>query len=122
MTGSSVHRKAEAAWDRIEALGGHGVWNGEMVFVSFAGTKVTDDDLILFHDFPYVQVLDLSGTGIGDGGLAHLAELKALEEFIVVGTKVSGPALATFRHAHPTVKVVTELPKGGVNRFTGLPL
>lgn len=122
MAHSSVQRKAEAAWDRIEALGGHGVWDGEMVIVSFAGTKVTDDDLTLFRDFPFVQVLDLSGTGIGDGGLAHLAELKALEEVIVVGTKVSRPALAAFRHTHSTVNVVAELPKGGVNRFTGTPL
>ncbi len=122
MASASVQRKAEAAWTRIEALGGHGVWDGEMVSVSFAGTKVTDDDLTVFHDFPFVQVLDLSGTDIGDGGLEHLPELKALEEFIVVGTKVSGPALTKFRHKHPSVKVVTELPKGGVNRFTGAPL
>jgi len=118
----SVQRKAEAAWGRIEALGGSGVWDAEVVVVSLADTNVTDGDLALFHDFPLVQVLDLSGTDIGDGGLANLASLKALEELIVVGTKVSEPALANFRLLHPTVKVVTELPKSGVNRFTGEPL
>ncbi len=47
-------RKAHAAWDRIEVLGGIGVWDGSMVVVSLAGTGITDEDLSLFRDFPYV--------------------------------------------------------------------
>jgi hypothetical protein len=103
-------RKAQAAWHPIEALGGHGVWNHEFVVVSLANTPVTDDDLVVFHDFPFVRILDLSHTAIGDNGLVHLAELRALEHLIVIDTKISGQALALFQSEHPTVKVLTQQP------------
>jgi hypothetical protein len=77
MSLSPSQRKAQAAWDRIEALGGHGVWERELVIVSLADTAITDDDLALFRDFPFVQTLDLSHTTIGDSGLLHLAGLPA---------------------------------------------
>jgi hypothetical protein len=122
MARSPSQRKAQAAWNCIEALGGHGVWERELVVVSLAKTAVTDDDLALFRDFPVVQTLDLSHTAIGDNGLVHLAGLRALEELIVVDTKISGPALKAFQREHPTVTVVTEPPpKGAVNPFTGKP-
>jgi hypothetical protein len=123
MARSADRRKAEAAWCRIAALGGHGVWEPDLVVVSLAGTGVADDDLALFDDFPFVQVLDLSRTAIGDAGLAHLAGLGALEELIVVGTRIGASALAAFRVAHPTVKVTTTPPpEGRRNPFTGEPM
>jgi hypothetical protein len=116
-------RKAQAAWDRLMALGGQGVWDGDMVIVSLADTAVSDDDLAVFRDFPFVQVLDLSRTAVRGAGLVHLGGAAALEELIAVGTKLSKPALAAFREAHPGVKVVTRPPpKGTVNPFTGEPL
>ncbi len=116
-------RKAYDAWNRLEALGGHGVWDGSMVVVSLVGTGITDEDLSLFRDFPYVQVLDLSHTDVSDDGLIHLAGLRLLEELSVVDTKISGPALARFRREHPDVKVTTEpAPKGTINPFTGKPM
>lgn len=119
---SPKDRKAQAAWDRIEALGGHGVWEADIVVVSLARTGVTDENLSLFRDFPFVQTLDLSHTGVGDAGLAHLTGLRSLEELIVVDTKVSTPALEAFRRDNPSVKVTTEPPpKGAVNPFTGKP-
>jgi hypothetical protein len=122
MTQSDIQRKAQAAWDRIEALGGHGVWESEMVIVSFANTKVKDEDLSLFRDFPFVQILDLSDTDVGDNVLAHLAGLRALDTLVVIGTKISGPALKAFRRDHPSVKIVTEAPpNGALNPFTGKP-
>jgi hypothetical protein len=122
MAKAPSQRKAEAAWDRLMALGGHGVWDGHMVVVSLADTGVTDDDLAVFRDFPFVQVLDLSRTGVSGAGLAHLAGATALEELIAVGTKLSQLALTAFRQAHPGVKVVTKSPpKGTVNPFTGEP-
>ena len=39
-----------------------------MCVVSLARTAVTDEDLSLFYDFPYVHILDLSHTGIRDAG------------------------------------------------------
>ena len=116
-------RKAQAAWDRLMALGGHGVWDGDFVIVSLADTAVTDDDLAVFRDFPFVQTLDLSRAGITGAGLAHLAGATALEELVVVDTRISEPALAAFRRERPGVKVVTEPPpRGAVNPFTGKPL
>jgi hypothetical protein len=120
---AATDRKAQAAWQRIEALGGHGVWERDTVIVSLANTAVTDADLALFRDFPYPQVIDLSHTAVGDGGLAHLAGLPALEELIVVGTRISKPGLEAFRHDHPSVTVTTRPPpKGSVNPFTGEPV
>ena len=122
MARAPTQRKAQAAWDRLMALGGHGVWDGHMVLVSLADTAVTDDDLAVFRDFPFVQVLDLSRTAVSGPGLAHLDGATVLVELIVVGTKLSRPALAAFRRAHPAAKVVTKPPpKGAVNPFTGEP-
>jgi hypothetical protein len=112
-------RKARAAWDRIEALGGYGVWDKTMVVVSLAGAGITDEDLSLFRDFPYVQILDLSHTAVSDDGLIHLAGLPSLTDLIAIDTQISGPALAGFQRDHPAVKVTTEPPpKGSINPFT----
>jgi hypothetical protein len=122
MARSAKDRKAQAAWDRIEALGGSGVWDADVVTVSLAGTSVSDADLTLFRDFPTVRTLDLSDTKITAAGLAHLEGLAALEELIVVGTKLTKAAIQKFRAAHPTVTVVTEAPQSGaINPFTGKP-
>ena len=116
-------RKAEAAWERLMALGGSGVWDHSMVVVSLAETQVTDDDLKVFRDFPLVELLDLSRTGISGRGLAHLDEATSLEELILVGTKLDESFLAEFRRRHPKVKIVTEPPpQGRINPFTGEPL
>ena len=114
-------RRAQDAWDRIAALGGHGVWDAEVVIVSLAKTGVTDDDLSLLRDFPYIQTLDLSQTEVGNAGLAHLNGLSALEALIVIDTKISKTALDAFRSKHPTVKVTSEPQPRAVNPFTGKP-
>src|SRR5262249_16430373 len=119
---SANQRKARGAWDRIEALGGSGVWERDMVCVSLADTEVTDEELSLFRDFPYVQILDLSRTSVGDAGLAYLTGLRSLTALIVVDTRLSPAALEAFRHAHPSVVITTEADrKGAVNPFTGQP-
>jgi hypothetical protein len=116
-------RAALAAWKRIEALGGHGVWEADTVIVSLANTAIEDEDLALFHDFPYVQMLDLSHTTIGDASLAHLHVLRSLEHLIVVDTNISTLELDKFRHDHPSVKITTmSPPKGTINPFTGKPI
>ena len=146
MVGSMKDRRARAAWARIEALGGQGVWEPDMCVASLARTAVTDEDLSLFHDFPYIHILDLSctgigdaglahlaglvalegldlsHTGIGDAGLAHLAGLVALEGLTVIDTKISDAAIDAFRRARPSVRITTEPPpKGAINPFTGKP-
>jgi hypothetical protein len=147
MARSSKDRRARSAWARIEALGGHGVWEPDMCVVSLASTAVTDEDLSLFHDFPYVHILDLSHTGlgnaglvhlaglvvlegldlshtgIGDAGLAHLARLEALKGLTVIATKISDTSLDAFRRTRPSVRITTEPPtKGALNPFTGKPM
>lgn len=114
MGSSAKERKAQAAWDRIEALGGHGVWEADIVIVSLAGTGVADEDLALFRDFPFVQTLDLSHTGIGDAGLASLTGLRSLEDLTIVDTKVTSLALEAFRRDNPTVNVIMEPPPQGL--------
>src|SRR5947209_6453750 len=93
----SRQHEARTAWERIEALGGHGVWEPDSVVVSLAGTGVTDADLELFESFPHVQVLDLSETAVGDDGLSRLAKLPVLEELIVVDTRISDASIERFR-------------------------
>jgi hypothetical protein len=118
-----TEQEARAAWDRIESLGGHGVWEPDMVVVSLAGTGITDDDLKLFSGFPHVQILDLSDTGVGDDGLGHISRIPALEELIVVNTRISDRAVEQFRGSRPAVKVTTQrAPKGATNPFTGKPI
>jgi hypothetical protein len=123
MARSDKQKKARAAWDCIEALGGHGVWESDIVIVSLKNTKVTDEDLALFRGFPFVQLLDLSHTKIGDKALAHLEELAALEKLIVTDTLISATALEAFQRSHPRVTVTTRPPpKGAINPFTGKPV
>lgn len=115
-------QKAQAAWDRIEALGGHGVWEVDTAVVVLAATQVTDDDLALFNDFPFVQILDLSKTDIGDRGLRRLSGLPSLTDLILTDTKISKTAIEAFRKANPNVRVKTKPPpKGMINPFTRKP-
>ena len=92
--------RAQAAWQQIQALGGHGVWKSDMVVVSLADTRVTDEDLTLFADFPDVQILDLSNTGVTDKCLEHLSHLDALTSLVLVGTAVQPESIEEFKSAH----------------------
>jgi hypothetical protein len=104
---ASARRSAPGtAWRLWGAVGS----GRELVIVSLAHTAVTDDDLTLFRDFPFIQVLDLSHTAVGDNGLVHLAGLPALEELIVIDARFSGPGLQAFQREHASLRVVTEPP------------
>ena len=56
--------KSEAAFNRIQELGGDGVWDADMVAITMDGTDITDDDLAMFEDCDFVQILGLSNTKI----------------------------------------------------------
>jgi hypothetical protein len=115
-------KKAQSAWDRMEAMGGQGIWDSDMVEMSLADTEIVDDDLAVFRDFPYIEMLDVSNTAITGAGLVHLADLPNLETLIVVGAKISKADLAAFKKAHPNTTVVTKAaPKNAINPFTGKP-
>ena len=91
-----------------------------MVVVSLAETQVTDDDLMVFRDFPLVQTLDLSRTKISGSGLGYLDGAISLEELIIVGTNIEEKHLAAFRRQHPDTTIATGPPPiGTINPFTG---
>lgn len=119
----AVQQAAEAAWDQIEALGGGGVWEGDMVIVTLSRTAVRDRDLELFRDFPFVRTLDLSFTKITDEGLAHLVDLPEIEDLIIVSTEITAAGIKRFQKARPKVSVTTRpTPKDAINPFTGQPM
>jgi hypothetical protein len=123
LIGLSGEKHAEAAWQRIEELGGHGVWEREAVVVSFANAGVTDDDLKLFVDFPEVQMLDLSDNPVTDECLQHLENLESLHTLMVTGTSISPEAIANYESSHPNVEVrTTRSQQSRVNPFTGDPV
>lgn len=110
---------AERAWKRIEELGGHGVWEREMMVVSLAKTRIADENLARFGDFPYVNILDLSTTTVTDNCFRHLQELPSLRTLILIDTAITSPAIAKFKSSHPGVEVKTEpTPKKTINPFT----
>jgi len=120
---ASSRERSEAAFERILALGGSGVWESDMVVVSLEGTAVTDDDLALFEDFDFVQILSLADTQITDAGLVHLEKLVKLDSLILVNTKVTEVGLARLRDVLPDVTIDTEpVPEGTINPFTGKPI
>lgn len=98
------------------------MWDGEMCVVSLAKSCVKDDDLALFDDFPFVQILDISDTEISNEGLAQLDQLTGLQSLVAINTKITDQGLSQFQREHPSVAVrATPIPKGSINPFTGKP-
>ncbi len=122
VTADKSQSKAQDAWERIQTLGGHGVWEPDMVVVSLANTNVADSDLALFADFPHVQILNLSNTSVTDAGLQHLKHLDSLTSLVLIETAVNPEAIEEFKSSHPAVDVQTEpTPSDAINPFTGEP-
>lgn len=115
--------RAQAAWARIEKLGGHGVWEPDIIVVSLVGARVNDDDLAFLADLPFVNILSLSDNALTDACLVHLETLKSLESLVLTGTSISPEAISQFRLRHPNVNVRdTRLPKETINPWTGKPI
>jgi len=115
---------AQAAWDKIEALGGHGVWEPEMCVVSFDSTGICDRDLSIFSDFPYVDTLDLSNNaGISDECIPYLKSLNNLESLILINTSITDAGLAKLAESLPDTEIQSEpLSPDTINPFTGKPI
>jgi hypothetical protein len=121
--GAMNQERAQAAWDRIAELGGHGVWEPDIIVISLAGAAVNDDDLTFLADLPFVQILSLSDNALTDACLVHLENLKSLESLVLTGTSISPNAIGQFRLRHPNVNVRdTPLPKETKNPWTGKPI
>ena len=116
--------KAQAAFNRIQELGGHGVWESDMVVISLDSTSITDEDLTVFNDFDFVEVLSMSNTQITDAGLAHLKKLGKLKTLTMIDTKVTPDGVADLRTTlpHAEINTVRETTAGKTNPFTGEPI
>lgn len=99
--------KAHNAIGRIESLGGTVVWEHELCAVTLSETSITDDDLVVLVDLPFVEILDLSSTLITDKGLHHLYGLGKLETVSLVGTGVTQEGARRLRIELPKVQVFT---------------
>jgi len=65
----------------------------QLVWLSLAGTSVTDAGLAALKEFKNLQILHLEKTSIGDEGLAHLKGLTELRYLNLYGTKVTDKGL-----------------------------
>ncbi len=103
--------KAAAA---VERLGGKVKYDTRdprkrEVSVDFSHARLTDSDLGPLKDplkaVPRLVLLDLSGTEVGDSGLAHLHDLTALNRLNVAQTRVMDVGVAGLLRALPQVHV-----------------
>ncbi|PHS00949.1 MAG: hypothetical protein COA78_23200 [Blastopirellula sp.] len=119
---TTPQEKSQAAFDRFHELGGSGVWESDMVVISLEGTSISDDDLALFEDFNFVQILTLNDTQITDAGLSHLEQLTQLESLSLVNTQATEAGISKLKVVLPTVTIETEpTSEDTVNPFTGKP-
>ena len=65
---------------------------GQVTQVSFRGVKDTDSSLALLKKLDHIETLDLLTSGVTDAGLAHVAELKQLQNLSLEVTPVTGIA------------------------------
>jgi hypothetical protein len=63
--------------------------------IDLAGTKVTDQDLLMLARLSETGSLNLSFTAVTDAGLKHLRPLPHLSDLNLIGTKVTDTAAAT---------------------------
>jgi DNA-binding response OmpR family regulator len=65
--------------------------------VSFARTRISDDDLQALTVLDDLESLDLQQTGITDAGLAHLNALRRLQVLSLRGTRVTNAGIMQLR-------------------------
>lgn len=115
-----TQERYEAAFKKIEKLGGTSLWEAEIVVVDLSNTEIKNNDLSLFKDFPIVQSLILDNTKIDDSGLSYLNTLHHLEHLSIIGTQVTEKGVNKLRQSLTGLEIVTEpLSKAAINPFTG---
>jgi hypothetical protein len=114
--------RGQAAFNRIEELGANAVWEPDLCAVDFSSTNIHDEDLVVFRDFPFVQILSLANTSVTDGGLVQLEQLLNLDSVDLSGTRVTDDGVDRLRRALPNTAVTLTPPdKSNINPFTGEP-
>ena len=98
----------------VETLGGRVSQNeqGEVEYVTLAGSQVTDAGLVHLAGLTALEELHLRGTQVSDAGLAHLAGLTALKELRLSYSQVTGAGVAELQQALPNCNIdhVTIIP------------
>ena len=113
--------KAQAAWDKIEALGGVCIWEDGFCLASYHDTDLTDEDLAVFAGFPFIEDIYLVGNRrLTDACLTHLENLPRLKTISLYKTSITEQAAESFRNKYPQVDVISKPSKGTFrNPFTG---
>ncbi|MFQ5733051.1 MAG: hypothetical protein ACE5KM_14005 [Planctomycetaceae bacterium] len=98
-TGKKTADPVKAAIERLAELEAVTEKNisGEISKIDFQGTDVADADLALLKHFPYVTVVNLSGTRITDAGLKHLTVLPRLRELYLFNVGIGDKGLAQLK-------------------------
>ncbi|NQU21740.1 MAG: hypothetical protein HQ567_10690 [Candidatus Nealsonbacteria bacterium] len=107
------YRNQQQIITRIEALGGWaeteqrgprwlcqilGDWYCmEILAVGFDTTEITDEDLAILQEVPFVVHVYLGGTAVSDRGLARIGDLRKLRELDLGGTRVTDEGLRHLR-------------------------
>ena len=67
---------------------------GELQSINASFTKITDDHLKIVAQISTLGDLQLTDTGITDGGVRHLTSLSGLDSLVLAGTKITSACLA----------------------------
>jgi uncharacterized protein (TIGR02996 family) len=81
---------------------------GDVEYLDFSGTRLTDDDLAALAVLPRLRRLTLADTAVSDAGCASLARLPSLERLDLRRTAVTDRGLARLASAPRLVALVVE--------------
>jgi hypothetical protein len=94
-----------------------------VVFIYLRGTEVTDEQLEMVADLPYLDNLTLDETQISDQGFVHLKKLKNLKVLWLNGTKIEDNglrSLATLTELTDLHLRDTNITDAGLEHLSGL--
>jgi internalin A len=107
------------------AFGGHGELNDEyeLVALDLHDSPVTDNDMLPVLACTQLQMVNLSGTQVGDAGLACLRNLVGVRELWLTGTNVSDEGIkmiAGFGHLKSISLARTQVSDAGLKQLESL--
>src|SRR5688500_2737788 len=93
---SAVTGKGEAAIGKwLSSIGGSvNMRGGHAVAVGLTSTSITDREMALLKELPYLEELSLRDTEVSDLGLAHVAGLKTLKNLDLSSTSIADSGLS----------------------------
>jgi internalin A len=92
---SGVNDPVQAATATLTLMGARVVEDrGKVLLIDLAEAPISDEDLSILGNFPFLRSLTLADTDITDAGLQHLADLTSLETLDLSTTQVTTAGLA----------------------------